>query len=578
MVTTGLFPVFFLGPFLFLANEATGFSFARAGRRKTSLKGAAVSATRKVALTTGKRYSSKCDCISDNGLPTTKMLNGGPEFVYHKDGNLPKDYGESCKAWEASSPACADTDYPPAYCPEKWCYVHPECEAADVKKTLYFPGKTLYYSYQVCGSLDAFTAQACMKKDDENACADPCAWNQGQCQNKLCQCTGENEGIDTKKLGKKYGESCAAWDQSGCEKWKDGGSSLGLWCCKQWCYVPDSCPSAEKSAAAKGLHYSYYACPDVPEEITRCPWKEPIDFHGDPLPLTSQASKALEKLPKKCSCVSNDLETETVNGKEMIVHKDGSKFPANYGESCQAWESESAACKGKAYPPAYCPEPWCYVDADCETADAKKSLYFPGTELTYSYQTCGGVDAFTAQACFAKNETDCQDPCAWNTDSGKALCQNKLCQCTGINTGVDVEEFGEGYGNSCMAHDQESCENWGDESELGLWCCKSWCYVDESCPSAKPSSAGQGLYYSYYACPDEPIALTSCKWKEPVDFSGEPLPLTGDASEALEAKAGSSKKKKKKKSSKKEKSGAHSTTTGLLSFAAVLAILGVLRA
>ena len=45
-----------------------------------------------------------------------------------------------------------------------------------MKKTLYFPGKTLYYSYQVCGSLDAFTAQACMKKDDENACADPCAY------------------------------------------------------------------------------------------------------------------------------------------------------------------------------------------------------------------------------------------------------------------------------------------------------------------------------------------------------------------------------------------------------------------
>ena len=77
--------------------------------------------------------------------------------------------------------------------------------------------------------------------------------------------------------------------------------------------------------------------------------------------------------------------------------------------------------------------------------------------------------------------------------------------------------------------DEESCEEYekkGDGYNMGLWCCKSWCYVDESCPSAEKSVlGGKELFYSYFACPDDTAALTQCKWQEPIDFGGAPVPL-----------------------------------------------------
>ena len=44
---------------------------------------------------------------------------------------------------------------------------------------------------------------------------------------------------------------------------------------------------------------------------------------------------------------------------------------------------------------------------------------------------------------------------------------------------------------------------------------------------------GDGLFYSYFSCPDDTAALTECKWQEPIDFGGEPVPLSSEAAEAL---------------------------------------------
>ena len=54
------------------------------------------------------------------------------------------------------------------------------------------------------------------------------------------------------------------------------------------------------------------------------------------------------------------------------------------------------------------------------------------------------------------------------------------CECTGINTGVYVDEYGEGYGTSCdepwdLA--QSYCEE--VNGTVPSWCYDSWCYVSE---------------------------------------------------------------------------------------------------
>merc|ERR1719152_180852 len=150
------------------------------------------------------------------------------------------------------------------------------------------------------------------------------------------------------------------------------------------------------------------------------------------------------------------------------------------------------------------------------------------------------MDAFAGEACAKQDESSCEsfsDNCAWNKPTG--ACQNKLCQCTGSNGDMDVAKYGfeEGYGETCKAWDKGSCaeyEKMGDGYVLGLWCCKDWCYVPEECPSAEPSAVGKDLFYSYFACPDDSEELAACEWKDPIDFGGEPVPLSSDAAKAVE--------------------------------------------
>jgi hypothetical protein len=248
--------------------------------------------------TTAKEESSSkepnCGCV---GLPASLVGNATARKGYAAT------YGESCAAHDLTTDAC-EGKYKPAYCYEEWCYVDPSCDVADKKETFFFPGVEggLFYSYQKCGGLDAYAAEACGQQKDEASChsfSSNCAFNEhaGACQNKLCQCTGDNLGINTSKYGftESYGESCKAWDQGSCEGWKEKDASfeLGLWCCKDWCYVDPSCPSAEKSSLKEGLSYSYFACPDDADELLQCKWSEPIDFGGKPLQLSSEAAATL---------------------------------------------------------------------------------------------------------------------------------------------------------------------------------------------------------------------------------------------------------------------------------------------
>jgi len=259
------------------------------------------------------------------------------------------------------------------------------------------------------------------------------------------------------------------------------------------------------------------------------------DYKGWCEDVKKQLGDGAESPACKCVGIPDTIERDGTT----VLSASGKKYPETYGSECKTHDLELEGCDGE-YKPAYCYESWCYVDKSCEAKDKKKSFFFgKRAELYYSYQTCGSVDAYAAEACAGQDEASCEEfseNCAWNKPSGG--CQNKLCQCTGTNNGLDEAKLGflDGYGESCKAWDSQTCEEWkekGDGYQLGMWCCKDWCYVDESCPSAKASSAGEGLFYSYFACPDDPDELKQCPWKEPIDFGGEPLALSSDAAEAL---------------------------------------------
>jgi hypothetical protein len=72
-----------------------------------------------------------------------------------------------------------------------------------------------------------------------------------------------------------YGMYCNAWDtyKADCAKlWPN--CSAGLWCCRPWCYVSKSCPSAISDTLVTGLFYSYEACSPNPDLFWKCPYRK----------------------------------------------------------------------------------------------------------------------------------------------------------------------------------------------------------------------------------------------------------------------------------------------------------------
>merc|ERR1719405_37011 len=187
----------------------------------------------------------------------------------------------------------------------------------------------MFYSYQHCGGLDAYAAEACGKQKDADSChsfSSNCVFNEvaGACQNKLCQCTGDNmlSGANLEKYGETYGETCKNWDQHSCENWETEGAGfdLGLWCCKDWCYVDPSCPSAEASELHEGLAYSYLACPDDADDLLQCPWKDAIDFGGEPLKLSEEEADLLNSAAEPSPSVPSTPPVPATASSTAAVH------------------------------------------------------------------------------------------------------------------------------------------------------------------------------------------------------------------------------------------------------------------
>lgn len=236
-----------------------------------------------------------------------------------------------------------------------------------------------------------------------------------------------------------------------------------------------------------------------------------------------------------------------------VVDKHGNTkyYPADYGNSCKAWDQVVDPKCDQKFPPARCSQRWCFVNSDCAKRDTHRSMVFYTSERYVSYEACGSFDAQQAYKCHSQHSgKSCskvaRDPtypaggqlCEWSTEvHGKALrkskqvCHPERCRCTGQHVNDNSDEL---YGSQCAPWDRKKCEEWQNvpDAKIGIWCCQSWCYVDASCPSAAPSST-PGLYWSYAACAEDPEFMQTCPWKEPIGWQGSPVTLSDEARHVL---------------------------------------------
>jgi len=144
--------------------------------------------------------SEGCRCIGFDNIPGStdiklKLADGTRQVA-----SYPAEIGGTCTAWDKDvHPDCRGADAP-KWCAQKWCYVDPcSCDLAQPPEvTMYLPeatfsGKSLYYSYETCGSEDVFTEKfnvdACVNQDSKDECLklkakggrNKCAWTGSKC-------------------------------------------------------------------------------------------------------------------------------------------------------------------------------------------------------------------------------------------------------------------------------------------------------------------------------------------------------------------------------------------------------------
>ena len=91
-----------------------------------------------------------------------------------------------------------------------------------------------------------------------------------------------------------------------------------------------------------------------------------------------------------CPCIDPWQGNRSVptTGSWSVLQRD---YGANY---CRTWDEPMPYCQ-IAVPPAYCKGEFCYVDHNnCKNRPNTESGYFPGTNLYYSYATCGYTNDF----------------------------------------------------------------------------------------------------------------------------------------------------------------------------------------
>jgi len=232
------------------------------------------------------------------------------------------------------------------------------------------------------------------------------------------------------------GARCEAWDADTAPACRDGEEAG--YCSQKWCYVdPCKCDidvlpkvsvyNSEATYRGKPIFFSYATCGGKDMFTKKVPQL------GNP----------------KCRCIG----FAGVSGTTEITFENAGgdrdskgEYPADFGATCSAWDSNRhPECEGDK-PPSWCEANWCYVDpCECDLPDdlvPKISAYLPdatftGKNLYYSYETCGSKDTWTTKynvnACVnQQSESECgqHTRCAWdgNRCLGMELVSHPLCK------------------------------------------------------------------------------------------------------------------------------------------------------
>ena len=78
--------------------------------------------------------------------------------------------------------------------------------------------------------------------------------------------------------------------------------------------------------------------------------------------------------------------------------------------------------------------------------------------------------------------------------------------------GVNVTFYAD-YGSQCGPHDADECDKFFPGADHAMWCCTSWCWVSESCPTARGSTLWPGHFWSEEHCELNAEAVSACKWE-----------------------------------------------------------------
>jgi hypothetical protein len=74
-----------------------------------------------------------------------------------------------------------------------------------------------------------------------------------------------------------------------------------------------------------------------------------------------------------------------------------------------------------------------------------------------------------------------------------------------------------GYGATCKAWDADTCAQNFPADMVDSWCCESWCYVDQSCPTAVADTLNDDRigtrWRSRDVCLSDPLLLADCPYK-----------------------------------------------------------------
>lgn len=300
-----------------------------------------------------------------------------------------------------------------------------------------------------------------------------------------CKCTMPTLPAEVQETyGQNYGAQCGAWDNPNCgELW--GNMSLGAWCCRPWCYATSDCPDAYSSQALPGQFFSYAAC-NTFAPVSPCTW----------------TAVAEQNDPCKCKDASSLFSADM-----------RSKFADNYGSTCGTWDMQNCATN---YRPdqvdTWCCASWCYVDKECSSAIQSLNAGMEGI-LFWSDNVCDDDPALVVQCPYKPQ------PVVPEGDTS--------CNCLGITMdSTNLARAGlnstyANYGQQCDPHDANICEITYPRANHDMWCCMSWCWVDESCPTSRASTVWPGHFWSTETCTMNADVVSGCKYSRACECRGQ---------------------------------------------------------